>query len=131
MMAGGAADLFQVVVFPPRPDAFLGAACPDVVAFFQAEENILELVHPGIGEEERRVIMGNNAGTRDDGMSTVMKKLEKFCPDFVTCHENPYILKCANTKSQISKNIKKSYYKFIIYRLYEICRFGIWNMFFI
>jgi hypothetical protein len=90
-MAGSAADLFQIVVLPPRPNTLLGAACPCIIALIQAEKNILELVHPGIGKEKRRVIVRNKAGTWDNGMPAVMKILEKFCPDFFACHENSYL----------------------------------------
>jgi hypothetical protein len=89
MVSGSASNLLQIVVFSTRPNALLGAACPDIVAFFEAEENILELVHPCIGEEQRRVIVGNEAGTGDDGMSPVLEILKKQCPDFFACHENP------------------------------------------
>jgi hypothetical protein len=77
MVTGSAAYLLQIVVFSPRPNALLRAACPDIIAFFQAEENVLELVHPGIGEEQRRIIVGNKAGTGDNGMPPVMEILKK------------------------------------------------------
>jgi hypothetical protein len=82
MVAGGTADLFQIVVLPSRPNALLGAACPRIISLFQAEEDILELIHPGIGKKERRVIVGNKAGAADDGVPPVMKKIDKFYPDF-------------------------------------------------
>ncbi len=50
-MAFGEADIFQVVVLAAGADAFLRGGGAVVVAFFQAEKNVLELVHPGVGEK--------------------------------------------------------------------------------
>ena len=47
-MTAGMADFIQIVVFPACPNAFLGARGSDVAALFASEENVLELVHPGI-----------------------------------------------------------------------------------
>jgi hypothetical protein len=82
MVAGGTSDLFQIVVLPPRPNTLLGAASPCIISLFQAEKDILELIHPGIGKKERRVIVRYKAGTGDDGVSPLMKKIYKFSPDF-------------------------------------------------
>jgi len=92
-MTGGAADLFQVVVLAPRADALLGTARPDIVSLFQAEKDVLELVHPRIGEEKGRIIVWNEAGTGNDGMPALMEILEELCPDFSTCHENLFLLR--------------------------------------
>jgi hypothetical protein len=91
MVAGGTADLLQIVVLSSRPNTLLGAACPCIISLFQAEEDIFELIHPGIGKKERRVIVGNKAGTGDDCVPPVLKKIEKFCPDFFSSHENPLL----------------------------------------
>jgi hypothetical protein len=93
MMAGCASDLFQVVVFPPRADAFLGTARPDIVALLQAEKEILKLVHPRVGEEKGRIIVRNEAGTGNDGMPALMEIVEELCPDFSACHENLFLLR--------------------------------------
>ena len=55
VMALGEADVFEVVVLAAGADAFLGGCGAIVVAFFESEENILELVHAGVGEEERGI----------------------------------------------------------------------------
>jgi hypothetical protein len=58
VVARGLADLIQVVVLAPGAHAFLRRRGARVVALFHPEKDILELVHPGIGEKQRRVISG-------------------------------------------------------------------------
>ena len=50
-MAIGEANIFQVVMLAARADAFLATGGALVIALFEAEENVLELVHSCIGEE--------------------------------------------------------------------------------
>jgi hypothetical protein len=40
-------------------DAFLRARGARVIALLAAEEDVLELVHAGVGEEQRRIARGN------------------------------------------------------------------------
>ena len=51
--------VFQVVVFASGPDTFLRSDCPGVASLFFPQEKALELDHPCIGKEERRVIPGD------------------------------------------------------------------------
>ncbi len=50
------------------------------------QEYVLELVHTGICEKQGRVILRNEAGTGDNGMTALLEKFEEFCPDFFACH---------------------------------------------
>ena len=56
VVAAGVADVFEIVVFAAGADAFLGGGGAVVVAAFEAQENLLELVHAGVGEEQRGVV---------------------------------------------------------------------------
>ena len=61
------ADVVEVVVLASSADAFLRVDCSFVLAFCRgwidgAEEDGLELVHAGIGEEESWVGEGDNRG---------------------------------------------------------------------
>jgi hypothetical protein len=53
------ADVLEVVVLATRPHAALAGDRAFVVALFLAKEHILELHHPGVGEQQRRVIRGH------------------------------------------------------------------------
>ena len=61
-MAGRAAHVFQVVVLPAGPDALLAGGGALVVALLRAQEDVLELVHARVGEEERRVPRRDEGG---------------------------------------------------------------------
>ena len=56
----GEADVFEVVVLAAGAHAFLRSRGAVVVALLQAEENVLELVHPRVGEEQRRIVRGTS-----------------------------------------------------------------------
>jgi hypothetical protein len=51
-MAIGEADIFQIVVLAASADTFLAGGGTVVIALLEAEENVLELVHAGVGEEQ-------------------------------------------------------------------------------
>ncbi|MCG3773689.1 MAG: hypothetical protein JW395_0502 [Nitrospira sp.] len=63
MVASGVADILQVVVLAPCTETLLHGDRPFVTARFLAEEYPLKLVHPGIGEEQRRIGLRNQGGT--------------------------------------------------------------------
>jgi hypothetical protein len=50
VMSRGVPDIFQVIMFAASTYAFLRRRGTVVGAFVEAEKDILELVHPGIGE---------------------------------------------------------------------------------
>ena len=57
-MARRLPDFVQIVVLAAGPRALLRRGGTHVVAFLQAEEDILELIHPGVGKKQARVISG-------------------------------------------------------------------------
>jgi len=46
-------------MFTANPQAFLDGSRPGVGPFFQPQEDVFKLVHPGVGKKQRRVIFGN------------------------------------------------------------------------
>ena len=69
MVAGGVADVFQVVVFAACAYAFLRGGSAIVGAFIEAEEHVFKLVHTGVGKQQRRVVVWHEAGRADDGVA--------------------------------------------------------------
>jgi len=55
----GVADVFQIVVLAARPHAFLRGGGAAVGALVKTEENVLELVHPGVREQNGRIVGGD------------------------------------------------------------------------
>ena len=82
VMSGGVTDILQVVVLTPGTYAALRGSRARIVAFFLAQEQILELHHPGIGKQEGRII-GRHQGTGlHDGVSLAGKIIEECLSDF-------------------------------------------------
>src|SRR5262249_32597350 len=66
--------------------AFLRARCASVATGLTAEKHVLELVHPGVGEEQRRVVAGNQRGTLDDAVALLFEVREKGGANLVRGH---------------------------------------------
>jgi hypothetical protein len=73
-------------MFAAGTHALLGAARPDIIPFFQPEKEVLELVHTGIGEKQGRVVLRNEIGAGDYGVTTLLEVCEEFCSYFFACH---------------------------------------------
>ena len=74
MVAGSASDIFEIVMFSASADAALRGCGARVGAGVVAEKDIFELHHPGVGEEQRRIILRNKGGTGDNRMPALRKK---------------------------------------------------------
>jgi hypothetical protein len=86
VMALGEADIFEVVVFAAGAHAFLCCGGFVVVALLEAEENVFELIHPGVGEEEGGVAMGDERGTADAAVAFALEEAEEHFADLVPAH---------------------------------------------
>ena len=53
----GIADIVEIVVFAAGANATLAARCTGIAAVFPERKSLLELNHPGIGEQQRRIIV--------------------------------------------------------------------------
>jgi hypothetical protein len=52
-----------------------------VGALLHAQEGILELIHAGVGQEQRRVILRHQAAAGDDLMTVLVKEIQKKLAD--------------------------------------------------
>ena len=52
----GESHIFEIVMLPARAHTFLRRSCPRVFTLFQSQKDILELVHPRIGEQQSWII---------------------------------------------------------------------------
>jgi len=77
VMALGEADIFEVVVLAACAHAFLRGSGLVVFALFQAEEDVLELVHPRVGEEQGGVAMRNERGAAHPAMAFALKEAQE------------------------------------------------------
>src|SRR5215472_11748806 len=77
------ADILKVVVLAARADASLAGRGAFVIALLEAEKNVLELVHPRIGEEQRRIIRRDERRAAHHAMPALFEKFQKCFTDFV------------------------------------------------
>src|SRR5437899_12609976 len=84
VMPLGEADIFEVVVLAAGAHAFLRRRRPRVIPLFEAEENVLELVHPCIRKQQRSVPMRHQRRAAHPPVALAvsalpaLKKLQKF-----------------------------------------------------
>ena len=75
------ADVLQVVVLPAGPHALLGGRRPRVVALLLPREDVLELDHPRVGEEEGRVVLRHEPGGGDAAVAALLEEAEEELTD--------------------------------------------------
>ena len=83
-MAVGEADVFEVVVLASGAHAFLRGGGAGVVAVLEAEEDVFELVHAGVGEEQRGVVGRDERRGVDDLVSLLLEEAQKHGTNFGT-----------------------------------------------
>ena len=86
VVVGVVAHLFEVVVFAAHPQTLLRVGYPMPLCRLVAQENILKLVHPGIGEHQRGVILDHHRSRRHNLVLLFAEKVEEDLADFVRVH---------------------------------------------
>ena len=77
MMVGVMPYFLQVVVLARYPEAFLGVGHAGVLALGVPEEDVLELVHPGVGEHQGGVVLDDHWGRRHDMVLLGSEEIQK------------------------------------------------------
>ena len=80
-MVGVLADLFQVVVLAADADALLAVDRPGALRRPQSEEDVLELVHARVGEQQRLVAVRHDGRAGHEGVSFAEKELDETLSD--------------------------------------------------
>ena len=78
-------DILEIVMLAARAHATLRRRRAHIRSLVEAEEHILELNHPGIGDEQRWVVRGNQRRTGDVRVPLRHEVLDEFaanCGDF-------------------------------------------------
>ena len=89
VVAGGIADIVEVVVLAAGAHAFLRRRRPDVRALLDAGEHVLELHHAGVGEHERRIVARHERTRRHDRMFVPAEELEEARSNVVDAAHEP------------------------------------------
>jgi hypothetical protein len=83
VVARGVADILQVVVLAAGAHAFLRGRGARVAALLGASEDVLELHHAGIGEEQRRIVARHQRARRHDLMAVAREIIQEGGSDVV------------------------------------------------
>src|SRR5262249_48305265 len=86
VVIGVAPDLLQVVVLAADAQHLLAVGGPSVGTGLGAEEDLLELHHPRIGEQQARIVGRHEGSARHDGVTAVAEVVEKALPNLVAGH---------------------------------------------
>ena len=86
MVPCGIADILQVVVLATRAHAALRAYGAHIGPLVLAEKYFLELHHARIGEQQRRIVGGNEGARRHDRMAVRLEEFKKLLSYFATFH---------------------------------------------
>jgi hypothetical protein len=82
----GVAHIVEVVVLAAGAQALLRRDGARVIALFQSEEGVLELVHAGVGEQKRRVISGQQRARSHAPVAVLLKEAQEFFANLVAGH---------------------------------------------
>ena len=77
------ADIVQIVVLAARPHAFLRRRRPAIRPLLRPGEHVLELHHPAVGEQQRRVVPRHQRRGRHRGMPIAGEVIEEGRADVV------------------------------------------------
>ena len=83
------ADVVEVVVLAADAHALLRRRGPRVVPLLLAEEDVLELVHPGIGEQQGGVVARHERGAGHRTVTGRFEELEEPTADLTRTHSRP------------------------------------------
>ena len=82
----GVADVLQIVVLAAGTHTLLAGGSAGIGALFQAEETVLELVHPRVGEQQGRIIRRNQRTGGHTGVPLLFEEAEEGFTDFCAFH---------------------------------------------
>ena len=83
VVAGGVADIVEIVVLAAGAHAFLRRGGARLMAFLDAGEDVFELHHTGVGEHQRRVVVRHERRGGDFLVSVANEIIEKGGADVI------------------------------------------------
>ena len=90
VMPEGGPDVLQVVVLAADPHAFLRGGGAPILAALGAQENILELVHSRVGEQQGRVVPGDEGGAGHDAVPALAEIIEEALSNLGRSHPDHF-----------------------------------------
>ena len=86
VVVGVVAHLFEVVVLTAHTQTFLRVGHAAALGFDVAENDVLELIHTGIGEHQRGIVLDHHRGGGNDEVTVLFEEAFEGFAYFVCCH---------------------------------------------
>ena len=83
-MATRMGNLVQVVMLSAGANALLTTCSRGISALLASKKNVLELVHPCVDKQQRRITGWHERRAFDAGVAAILEELEEPPADFVT-----------------------------------------------
>ena len=80
------ADVVEIVVLAADAHHLLRRRRAGVLALLASQKRVLELVHPGVGEQQRRIVGRHERGARDNRVAVLLEILQERRSDLVRGH---------------------------------------------
>ena len=93
-MPGRLANFIKIVMLAAGSQTFLRRAGAHVIAFLESKKDIFELVHAGVGEEQRGIICRQKRAGAHTRMAVPLEVLKKFFANLVTGHSHLSFVSC-------------------------------------
>ncbi|EPF13534.1 hypothetical protein HMPREF0201_03718 [Cedecea davisae DSM 4568] len=93
MVTRGVTDVFQIVMLTTGANTTLRRSGAGIITLVETQENILELVHPGVGKQQSRIVIRNQGAARYNLVAFTLEKIEKRLTDLsgALAHNYPEI----------------------------------------
>jgi len=86
VVVGIVPHILQIVMFAGDPHALLSVSHSRILSFLQTQEDVLELIHSSIGEQQRGIIARYQRVTGDYSVFLAGKEIQKRLPDLCAGH---------------------------------------------
>ena len=86
VMIGIIPDILEIVVLPGDPQALLCIGCSRVLALLQSQENVLELIHACVCEQQCGIISRYQRSAGNDSMPLAGEEIQERLPDLRATH---------------------------------------------
>ena len=86
MVSGGVAHVLEIIMFTPSTNTFLCRDCTQVRPLLEPQKSLLELIHSGVGKQERGVVGGNQRTGLHTRVALRLKVAEECFADICGFH---------------------------------------------
>ena len=93
VVVGVVSHLFEVVVLTAHAQAFLRVGHAAALGFDVAENDVLELVHTGVGEHQRGIVLDHHRGGGNNQVIVLFKEAFEGFAYFVCCHHRLFVFR--------------------------------------